>query len=239
MGEIYFMKKLLVSDYDGTFFINKKDMQKNIEDINKFRDEGNIFAFATGNNYQNFTKVVKDNDIKYDYLLLDHGSVIVDKDGNLISACYIEQEVVDSIIVRLKESGFQYKLSTIWKDNCDDIFEVTKISVKIKDFERAQEVTEHISEKYGEFVNAYTMIFDDINIVEIISSATDKRKSIKVLADRLKLDVNNIYTIGNGYNDIAMIKAYNGYCMKDSVKDLLNTCNHRVGSVSDLVEEIL
>ena len=39
-------KKVLVVDYDRTLFINNSDMLNNINSINKFRENGNIFIIA-------------------------------------------------------------------------------------------------------------------------------------------------------------------------------------------------
>ena len=233
------MRKLLVSDYDGTFFINKTDMKKNIYDIRKFREEGNIFAFATGNNYENFIRVIEKNDIEYDYLLLDHGSVIVDKDGKLIHSCHINPDAAKSIIEKLDLNKLKYTLCSMWKANCDNTSEVTKISIAIKELKYAEEVTKDINDSYGKFVNAYTMIFDDMNMVEVISSTMDKEKAIEILARKIGISSDNIYTIGNGYNDIAMIEEFNGYCMEDSVEELLEECPNEVASVSELVEKLL
>ena len=40
------MKKLLVSDYDQTFYINDEDIEKNKIAVNEFRKKGNIFVIA-------------------------------------------------------------------------------------------------------------------------------------------------------------------------------------------------
>jgi len=82
------------------------------------------------------------------------------------------------------------------------------------------------------------MIFEEINIVEIISSSTDKNEAIKVIVNKEKLSNNNVYTIGNGYNDISMIQNFNGYCMKDSVHKLLQICQNQVETVAELSYKI-
>lgn len=233
------MSKLLVSDYDGTFFVNKSDMRKNIYDVSKFSEEGNLFAFATGNNYEHFIKVVEENKIEYDYLLLDHGSVIINKDRKLIHSCHINESTVIDIISTLDSMGLKYTLCSIWKADCDTTSGVTKISTDIKELKDAEKITEYINERYGEYVTAYTMIFDNINMVEVISSKTDKEKAIEILARKLKIANEDIYTIGNGYNDIEMIEEFNGYCMENSVEELLEECPNEVASVSELVEKLL
>lgn len=233
------MSKLLVSDYDGTFFVNKIDMRKNIYDVKKFREEGNLFAFATGNNYEHFIKVIEENSIEYDYLLLDHGSVIIDRDRKLIHSCHINEKAVVDIISELDSMGLSYTLCSIWKSDCNTTSNVTKISIDIKELKNAEELTKHINDNYGGYVNAYTMIFDNMNMVEVISSLTDKEKAIEILAEKLKISDKDIYTIGNGYNDIEMIEEFNGYCMENSVEELIEECPNEVASVSELVEKLL
>lgn len=230
------MSKLLVSDYDGTFFVNNEDLMKNIEAVDTFRKAGNLFVFATGNNYHVFSKVVEMEKVGYDYLILDHGSLIIDRNINIINCHYISEQVVENIVSDLADNGLKVKLCNLWDDDVKSNCNITKISTWIKDFERAKEITLHIKERFGNFVNAYTMIFDDMNIVEIISGEIDKNRAIKVLANKLGIRHDDIYTVGNGYNDIEMITEYNGYCMEKSVEELLTVCPNKVQSVSELIE---
>ena len=49
MREVVWMKpKMLVSDYDQTFYLNDKDIIENINAVREFREKGNIFVIATG-----------------------------------------------------------------------------------------------------------------------------------------------------------------------------------------------
>ncbi len=73
------MKKFLISDYDGTFFIDDKSIKYNIEKVKEFRDKGNIFAIATGRSFYDFTKKLEEFDIEYDYLIINHGVTLLDK----------------------------------------------------------------------------------------------------------------------------------------------------------------
>ena len=57
------MKKFLISDYDGTFFIDNKSIKYNIEKVKQFRDKGNIFAIATGRVFYDFTKKLEEFNI--------------------------------------------------------------------------------------------------------------------------------------------------------------------------------
>ena len=48
------MRKILVSDYDQTFYLNDEDIEKNKKSVEEFRKKGNIFVFATGRSYFDF-----------------------------------------------------------------------------------------------------------------------------------------------------------------------------------------
>ena len=232
----------------GTFYLNDNDIKSNIALVNQFRNAGNIFAIATGNNYENFLKVIKKYNIQYDYLILDQGSLIIDNNKRIINTCYIEKDVVNGIIEEIntkKDSDMfssyngELKICNIWTENSNSNDDVTKIALKFKDIEQAKKFTEYIKQKYNHKINAYTMIFSEINIVEIISYNASKNDAAKVLADSEKMDKANIYTVGDGYNDIEMINNFNGYCMNNSVDELLHRCNNHIASISELLKELI
>ena len=75
--------------------------------------------------------------------------------------------------------------------------------------------------------------------MEIISQDTNKSNAIKVLSHNLNIDKSQIYTIGDSYNDINMIKDYNGFCMKNSITELKSISQKEYTSVSNLVMDIL
>jgi len=52
-------------------------------------------------------------------------------------------------------------------------------------------------------------------------------------------DFENVYTIGDGANDVEMIEKYNGYGMKNSTESGLKVTNKLVDNVYELLEEIV
>ena len=73
------MKKVLISDYDQTFYLNDEDIEKNKIYVEKFRKEGNIFVLATGRSYYDMQRKIEQYNIKYDYLIINHGASILDE----------------------------------------------------------------------------------------------------------------------------------------------------------------
>ena len=79
------MRKILVSDYDQTFYLNDEDIEKNKKSVEEFRKKGNIFVFATGRSYFDFMNKAEQYKLKWDYLIINHGATILDKNNNIIS----------------------------------------------------------------------------------------------------------------------------------------------------------
>ena len=58
------MKKVLVSDYDQTFYVNDEDIELNKQSVQHFRENGNIFIIATGRSFMDLQKKVKQYNLK-------------------------------------------------------------------------------------------------------------------------------------------------------------------------------
>ena len=51
--------------------------------------------------------------------------------------------------------------------------------------------------------------------------------------------MSNVYTIGDGYSDIDMVKDFDGFRMEDSVPELKECTTKSVKSVSELIKKIM
>ena len=231
------MRKILVSDYDQTFYLNDKDIEKNKKSVEEFRKKGNIFVFATGRSYFDFMNKAEQYKLKWDYLIINHGATILDKNNNIISNYTIDNDVIKNIEKDLEiEKAIKYFCCNLEnsRTNFNDK-DLTKIYAKYEK-DKAEQINSLINKKYSEFVNCYLV---SGNAVEIISNKTCKSNAIEEIVQIEKVNRENIFTIGDGYSDIEMIKSYNGYCMEKSVQELLKICNGKiVKSVSELIEKI-
>lgn len=231
------MKKILVSDYDQTFYIGDEDIEKNKIAVNRFRNKGNIFIIATGRSYEDFMGKKKQYNIKYDYVIIDHGAMILDKNNNIIFEAIMPNEILDDLKNDLYiEKAERHFCCSLLESRVD--FEhknLTKVHVKYSDLEYSNEVQKKLEEKYGNILNIY---YVSGNSIEIVSKKTNKSKAIKLLSEKLKIGQDEIFTIGDGYSDIEMIKDYKGYAMKESVEELKKVAIGKIESVSELIEEI-
>lgn len=230
------MTKMLVTDYDKTFYINDSDIIKNIKSIQQFINEKNIFTIATGRSYQDLKIVQKKYNFKYNYAIINHGATIIDDKDNILSNIPIDKNIIFSIRkdLMLEKSVLAFYCNKL--ESRSEFKEgLTKINIRYQDEQTAIEITNLINKKYNNYVNAYHI---STYSVEIISNTTGKKEAIKYLQKLLNLNIKDIYTIGDSYSDIEMIKEFNGSIMKESIQELKELNKKEYESVSDLVNDI-
>ncbi|MBQ9854037.1 MAG: HAD-IIB family hydrolase [Bacilli bacterium] len=231
-------KKILVSDYDQTFYLNDEDIEKNKIAINRFREKGNIFVIATGRSFFDFKNKSDLYDIDYDYVIINHGATILNKNNNITYNFSINNEIIDELKqdLEIEKSMKTFCCSELESRVDFDYKNLTKIHVKYNDKETAMTINDKINKKYDKYINAY---FVTGNAIEIIAKETDKSFAIELLLKDLEVSKNCVYTIGDGYSDIEMIRNFNGYCMKESVDELKALAEKEYESVSSLVNDLM
>lgn len=233
-------KKVLVVDYDRTLYVNNIDILNNIEKINDFRKDGNIFIIATGRTYSSLKKEIDKYNIKYDYLILNHGALVIKEDNTALFHYNINKDIlldINKYLIDLKSKNIFY---SYYLNDTDDINNpnISKITAKFSSNKDSfKEVIKPLVEKYNNTLNIY---FTQKYEVEIISKETNKSQALNLLMKKANFNKENIYTIGDSYTDIEMIKDYNGACMENSIDILKNNKNIlKYKSVSDYIDKIL
>lgn len=231
-------KKILVSDYDQTFYINDEDIENNKKAVDKFRKEGNIFVIATGRSYFDFHNKVDMYNFEYDYVIINHGATILDKNDNVFANFSINNKIINNIKedLQLDKSIKGFCCSRLESRVDFEHDDLTKINVRYNSKEESMTINEIINNKYQDYINSY---YVTENSLEIISNKTNKSNAINLLIDKLNVLEENVYTIGDGYSDIQMIKDFNGYAMINSVDELKEVAIKEYKSVSNLIDEII
>ncbi len=230
--------KVLVSDYDDTFYLNDKDIEKNKKAVEEFRKQKNIFVIATGRSYFDFKNKVNLYNIKYDYVIINHGATILDKNDNILANFYISNEIIKSIKKDLKlDKSVKYFCCSKLESRVNfDHKNLTKINVNYNLKKDAIVVNDMLNSKYFKYINSYLV---NDKTIEITASKTDKSIAINMLLNELVIPKQNVYTIGNGSSDIKMIKEFNGYAIINSKDELKKVAKKEYKSVSDLIKEML
>ena len=222
--------KLLVSDYDDTikimdYFGNTYIPKGTIKKINEFRGKGNIFMIATARTYDSIMYEINNYKIPYDYISCLNGANIYDQNKLIYS-----KQMIDLNIEKLKEIySCIYKIEQI-KENDKTLY----YSMYIKLLKDSKKIIEYLKSA-NVYINSY--FFNKINIISPIS---DKVDSIKYMQEQLNINDKDVITIGDGNNDIEMIKKYYSFGIHKlfSNKQILKSCNIKVKSLNDAFKHI-
>ena len=233
------MKKILISDYDGTFYQNDIDIKKNIDKVNEFRILGNLFVLATGRSYVDLKIMIDKYKIPYDYLILNHGALLLSKKLEILNVFTLDKELVGSVLEYANNNKDIYDvvLIDVFKKKVIDTSNAVKIMLKLYSYDNALDVKKYIDERYTN-IKCYYEKEDNHYLVEIVSSKASKSLMIEKILVREELKKDNVFTIGDGVNDIDMIRNFNGYRVINSCKELDSITNRVIDNVSDLIEKI-
>lgn len=225
--------KVLISDYDGTLYLNEKDMKNNSKKIKEFREKGNMFIISTARNYSSIKEVCIKNSIIVDYFFCDIGSVMLDFAGNVIYEQHIEKEDINKIEKHLEK---YLKELTITRYSTNDKIEKGLgdiVEYKIKGNINFLLDIKNLIEK--EVPNVKTQITEDNRF--IIHTSTKEAIIEKFLLDK-EIRRDYLYTVGDELDDLEMLKKYNGFRMKQCNPIVKDNIVNEVSSVSQLIDMI-
>lgn len=227
------MPKILISDYDNTFYTNEQDVLKNVHSIKKFRQVGNLFVICTARAPESIEEKMKKYQIECDYVISYLGAVIK-QNNKRIYINYMDDEVIDFIEENLKKfEGIVIKKKRIDENALKN--EIIGYSINTNN---NRETVSNLIQFFNGKKNIFSRTFDNDNVY-INNSLNTKLKAIDYLVNFLNISKDDVYTIGDYDDDLEMIQNFNGYRMKESSDLLVKNVNQYVSSVRDLVEIIL
>lgn len=209
--------KMLVSDFDNTLFVDDKQvLDKNIDMIRKFINNGNIFVIITGRSYFDIKILLNKYNILYSYLICEDGARIYNSTDYCIFSSKIDSDIVNNIIKICNKYSYEYLLDDGY-NYTNNIYDCVKIVVPYVDYVLANKFLDEIN------VNNLVSAYISNKYININSFDINKEYSLSKLINIEKIDY-DLYVIGDGINDYEMIKKYNGVIMDDHC-DILNVLN--------------
>ncbi|CUO32022.1 Cof-type HAD-IIB family hydrolase [Clostridium sp. NSJ-49] len=241
----------------------------NIEAIKKLRKEGHKFIVSTGRDIKGIKSIFKDNkEIEFDYLVLCNGALILDNNFNQIykntlphnvvksvyddiyknnshkdAAMYVTYENTSSIFYTGCNKEFKDFLGTFENiNNEDEVFskerEYNLISIfsKSSNNDNAEKLKEQLLDTFGESYG----IFRNQAFVDMVGKDCSKGSGLKKIIEIENWDANNLYTIGDSYNDISMFNITDNSFTFNHVEDGVKAhANHTVDFVHECIDIIL
>jgi Cof subfamily protein (haloacid dehalogenase superfamily) len=252
------MKKLLVTDLDGTLVRLNYMPYDNYLNIKRFQAQEYYLAVATGRSFNQVGFLKKLYRIKADYYILLNGALIIDKFNNVIKHEYIPTEAVEDILSIIDKANWRITLQTGFKTyslskgiqrfvlgakfiktmSQIEKFKISALSLGFMGTDRSyiSEVCSLINEKLGDKVAAYR----NVNYIDIVPANCSKGSGIEYIKNKESIAKENIFAIGDSWNDISMFeKTDNSFTLRTAEELIQTKANYVVGSVGECIREFV
>lgn len=225
------MKKMLVSDYDNTFYTDDVTIFKNISKVNEFKKNGNIFTIATSRSWNSISKELEKYNIKCDYVICNAGAVIVkEKEEKPIYINFLKPEIVTQIEEILKKQS-DIEITRFTENENEDICFERLLGYKIKGDKMILKELKCILEEKNLNLE---IVYNNENKL-FINGNSKKENAIGKIHEMINVPI-DIITVGDDLVDIGMVEKYNGYRMKESSEGMKKVTNKEVSSIYELLE---
>ena len=219
--------KIVFLDVDGTLFSHKSKTipSSTIEAIKKAKENGVLISLATGRNTYLSSQTGLFDIIDFDYFNVCNGTLVHDKEYNLIHSHPINKECVNALIKVTTENNLNMSFVTL-----NDVFRLTDNTKLIEEgYGRISIKTPHKKPYNNQdcyMINLFWDKFDQERIdnlfkeaskysfyssfneygIDVIPLNYNKAIGIEALINHLGIKREEIIAIGDGHNDAEMIK---------------------------------
>ena len=229
------VSKLFVSDYDHTFSC-EDSIQENIQSVQKWKNASNLFVFATGRTCISFQRVVKQYQLSYDYVILNHGAVVQRQDGTILQFTPILRDSFNRLVIYLKSFPYAINIRYVTPYQEDASFIDDSIVEVLLEFDNAIDGESIYTKLYSCFRSLFH-IYLFSNCIEIVSIHVDKSMAIEFLSTLLSCK--SVFVIGDNYNDLSMIRTFHGCCVENAVEEVKRISKKVYADVSSYIEDLL
>lgn len=260
--------KILASDLDGTLIREQKISQKDLDALKRLKENGHKVIVSTGRTLSGVQSVFTDFPFEYDYLVLCNGGLVLNKNNEIIHEKSIDYTIKDSIIDDFYNDGtllmyydngedtFLINNSSVDTSNLkEDFLETFSNKIEVQDarnakgtykmmsvfdasgsIEKCENVKSKILDKYGDHVEAYR----NQCFIDIVPKGCSKGNGLMMILEGEKVSTEDIYTVGDSFNDVSMFNITKNSYTFNEAEDLIKPyANNIIDYVHEIVEEIL
>lgn len=247
--------KIAASDFDGTLYRNGDVTKEEIEAIKKWRENGNLFGVITGRNYASLREDLDLFDVEYDFIISTNGALIRDGQGNVLRSFEVDAEIAKGLLdIGIKHNAIWSELMYLdsfhrrviehrtadaeMKINRDILNETAsfhQMSFTFPDIDDALNLTEYINETYKGKLSAYSLIYGDTANIDIVQYGVSKASALYTLGEMKNVCKEDIITFGDNFNDIPMIREFDGYIMASAIEEVRKLANRTCETLCDVL----
>lgn len=254
-------RKIIATDFDGTLNRGGVIEEETLAAIKRFRAEGGLFGVVTGRDragsYDSFAASKR---FEFDFVLALNGAYAIDREGNTLFTAPIKSDtpvknadnapLLPMAIDDITEwTGHHVGLATVsgrfdfragdkeGKNGSspysamNGLDEFLMLNTVGNSDEHVLKVIDKIKEKYGDIFNP----LQNSICIDIPAVGVDKGKGVERYAELMNVRHENIWTAGDNYNDIAMIRPFHGCAVENGVDAVKEAAEYTVSSIAEVV----
>jgi Cof subfamily protein (haloacid dehalogenase superfamily) len=255
------MIKLLVSDVDGTLFINDSISNKDINSIRHAAARGIEVCLASGRMYPELLKITGQLNIRC-HCVSQNGCFVHTTTGQMIKSASFDLPTAHQLLSIAKNGSLPYTVS------CTDnqIYIQTQSASKLKSrmFMPVMECfdLEHVFEKgifpskftfFGElnalehlqmvllerFQHEINTFISDKDCLDVVPRHASKGDGLKALLHHLNVSPEEVVCVGDSFNDVTMFRVTpHSFAMNHSDPAVQKAAGQVVASVTEVVDWI-
>lgn len=249
-------RKLFASDYDGTFHkgYNIPAVKENYDMLRRWR-ESHVFAFVSGRNPKDFPEDPR----CYDYLVGFNGAWIQDSCGEILFCQPLEASAVrlaellnaySAIVVEVHGMEHHYAAfaeNRAWTGFAQTVRKrkpkplqggalepyIFMVNAEYENLEQAARVCQAVKESGIPCSPVQNQQF-----VDIVAEGVSKGQAVEFLQNFLAVPQEQVYTMGDSFNDCSMLERFHGYTVPEADETVKQAAEKIVDQVWQAMEDI-
>lgn len=247
--------KIVFLDVDGTLFSHKTKCipSSALEAINKAKENGIIICLATGRNTYLSSQTGLFDIIDFDYFNVCNGTLVHDKNFNLIHSHPIDPRCVEELIKVTNENNLNLSFVTL-----NDVFRLNDNTKLIEEGYGRISIKTPLKKPYNNnncyMINLFWGKYDEVKFKELFKESSkyafyssfneygmdviplnyNKAIGIEALINHLGIKQEEVIAIGDGHNDEEMIKyAGLGIAMGNAIDKCKKVADYITSDIDD------
>jgi Cof subfamily protein (haloacid dehalogenase superfamily) len=242
--------KIIFFDVDNTLYPNDTKIvpQSTIGAIKKAKEKGILICLATGRNYPLAKMTGIFDTIDFDYYVLCNGSLVLDKNKNIIYGDPLDIDDIQKMLDVSKDIDCNIVFHTYddfycYNNNLDLAFKGLKpFNIPVPDVKELNEdvymlnlfVDDEYTSRFSNLTKDLTYLRLKQYGYDVFKNTVNKSTGIKHLLEILSIDVQDSMAFGDGKNDIEMLSYVGtGVCMGNGVDEAKKVSNYITTDIND------
>ena len=250
-------RKIVSMDFDNTYYnkekVNNEYIKNNNDAIKNYMDKNNILIVNTARSFLSLKKKLEECNLEFisaNYYACNMGSIIIDKNYNIINSINFCKNILEALIEKSNElfneefilknseniDGYGNIVNSISYDD-KEISNVNFIQISNFDEEKLKTFNEIImNDDILKNKIEYNTLRDNI----YIRMSSSKFLAHEYIRNLEKISENNSYAIGDDINDISLFENMTSFLVDSNSNDIKEEIiNYHVENVSDAIKIIL